>query len=196
MKLNRTEICGNIASGKTTLGRLLGRDSFVSIYEKFTENPFYQAFYQDPVGNSFETELTFHLQHYHAIKTNQLPQDIPFTCDFSLTLDQAYADVTLRGRRAELFSQVSDELIEEVGLPSKVIYLNCPERVLLERIRARNREPEKAITIEYLEALRKAIDKRIIETEKRTKVIRIDSNELDFATNPHDQKKILSILSF
>ena len=65
----RIEICGGIASGKTTLANLLARSNIDPILEDFQTNLFWRAFYADPAGTAFETEITFLLQHYHQIKT-------------------------------------------------------------------------------------------------------------------------------
>lgn len=65
----RVEFCGGIASGKTTLTKLLQIENLTSVFEDFGKNPFYRAFYHDPVGTAFETELTFLSQHYHLEKS-------------------------------------------------------------------------------------------------------------------------------
>ena len=68
----RIEICGGIASGKTSLAKLLEEHTIGTvIYEDFKVNPFWEAFYNNPGEYIFETELTFTLQHYHEIKKRQ-----------------------------------------------------------------------------------------------------------------------------
>lgn len=190
------EICGNIASGKTTLTELLQKNCNRAIFEDFHSNPFYKAFYLNAKEYSFETELTFHLQHYHAKKIEKdFPQIV--YCDFSMLLDRAYADVTLSGKRHFLFTQISDELEEEIGPPTKIIRLFCQEEVLLARIIARNREPEKSITIDYLKSLTAAIDKRIealASSQPNIKIINIDSHQYDFADDAKAQEAILKVI--
>lgn len=68
----RIEICGGIASGKTTLAKLLEENGIgKAIYENFEKNPFWEAFYKNPSKYAFETEIAFTLQHYHEIKKKQ-----------------------------------------------------------------------------------------------------------------------------
>ena len=55
----RIEICGGIASGKTTLGGALDGKETLCCFEKFEANPFWSAFYNDPAENAFEAEITF-----------------------------------------------------------------------------------------------------------------------------------------
>ncbi len=174
----RIEICGNIASGKTTLcGHLSPFDCFI-IYESFATNPFLKAFYSNPARFSFETEITFLLQHYHAIKTAAEAKNK--VCDFSIILDKAYADVTLPHRHREIFLTVAEEVDRELEFPQTIIYLQCPEDVLLERISRRNRDFEKSITIDYLRKLTQAIEARVDEAAKRSNVITVNSHEINF----------------
>lgn len=178
--MHRIEICGNIASGKTTLSRSLEACGLSAVEEKYLKNPFIEAFYTNPSFFSFETEITFLLQHYHAIKTAN--SKATFTCDYSLTLDKAYADVTLPPTRRDIFLSIADELESEIGQPSKIIYLKCPAEVLLSRIKERNRPFEASIDIKYLEALSKAIDLRMVERSKRIEVEVVNSHEVNFVS--------------
>lgn len=176
--MKRIEICGNIASGKTTLCRGFQCQVREVIFEDFKKNPFYEAFYQDPHAYSFETELTFLLQHYHAIKIfNHLEY---FACDYSILQDMAYADVNLTGNRHQIFLEVFNEIQRELGHSQTLIYLTCPENILLERIKARSREAEVSITVDYLKALAKALSSRVKSVYSHTNVISINSHLIDF----------------
>src|SRR5258708_34419241 len=94
------EVCGVIASGKTSVATAL-QDMIHAEFEEFSKNPFFEAFYQDPSRNAFETELTFALQHYHQIKVSA--SDVPAVCfDFSPELDLAYANLNLEGERLSI----------------------------------------------------------------------------------------------
>jgi deoxyadenosine/deoxycytidine kinase len=174
----RIEICGNIASGKTTLANSLSACGITSVEENFLRNPFIEAFYENPEFYSFETEVTFLLQHYHSIKrlnTNKL-----VSCDFSITLDLAYADVTLTQNRRKIFIEICSELEHEIGRPSKIVHLSCPEKILISRIQRRCRHFEASISIDYLTELTKAINFRIAEASKYSEIISIDSHKNNF----------------
>ena len=177
--MSRIEICGNIASGKTTLCSNLNSGK-IAVFENFKENPFYIDFYSDPITYSFETEITFLLQHYHSIK--RVKEDLLLVCDFSLLLDIAYADVNLSGERHRIFLEIVDELQKEIGHPSKIIFLTCPVEMLLQRIISRNREVETSITVDYLRAIEKAVLFRIREISIKVPIVTIDSNTIDFRT--------------
>ncbi len=182
LKFTRVEICGGIASGKTTLANLLRSEDRPIVLEDFSSNPFWRAFYADPNNTAFETEITFLLQHYHQIKIADNQK--PFVCDFSLFLDYAYAQVTLKGSRFEIFERVYNEVRSHVSPPSLLVHLQCEPAVELERIRARGRDAETSITLDYLKSLNECVDTLVSKLPKTQKVLKLNSVIHDFA---HDE---------
>jgi len=53
----RIEITGAIGSGKSSLAKLLLDHGFDVVFEEFKMNPFWRAFYSNPIKYNFETEL-------------------------------------------------------------------------------------------------------------------------------------------
>lgn len=191
----RTEILGNIASGKTTIAGMFC-DSLSVCIENFHANPFYAAFYSNPELNAFEAELTFTLQHYHQIKSSAISEKDSLICDFSLWLDAAYSEVTLTRNRLEIYRVVHKELISEIGLPKYVIHLECPSNEILKRIHDRGRKHEQSINIDYLEGIRAAIqDQLIILAKHGVEIITIDSNAIDFANEQEGISQVKEILA-
>ena len=190
----RIEICGNIASGKTTLSKGITACGLKSGKESFSNNPFIKDFYKNSRMFSFETEITFLLQHYHSIKTTEAINSI--VCDYSLTLDKAYSDVTLPPGRRYIFMQIAEELEYEIGLPEKIIHLQCPEEVLLSRIKKRRRYFESSITIDYLRSLTLAIENRVREIPSHVEVVTINSHKINFTEGIADSPELASICQF
>jgi len=178
MKPLRIEICGNIASGKTTLCSSLADTGCIAVEETFLQNPFISKFYEDPVRYSFETEISFVLQHYHSIKT--INSSSPLVCDYSFVLDKAYADVTLATDRRNIFFSIADEIELEIGTPELLIHLQCPEEVLVERIRKRGRRFESSISVDYLKTLTMAIESRVAAAKEIATIVTINSHAVDF----------------
>ncbi len=193
MTNTRIEICGVIAAGKTSIAHLFAGGDFAPVFEQFAKHPFLEAFYQDPAQYSFETEITFLLQHYHDIKVAK-ENNPSIICDFSLVLDRAFADVTLSESRRRLFKSIADELEQEIGLPSILVYLKCPEKILLQRIKNRNRIVEQSIAIEYISDLSKAVKRRIEKSSRDISVVEIDSNQFDFVTCPEDKQTVKDLI--
>ena len=190
MTLRRIEICGGIASGKTTFAKLLSRLGFSVILEDFKSNPFWQAFYSDPSKYAFETEISFMLQHYHQIKKGGFDRNI-ITCDYSFWLDRAYAAIGLKGSHLTTFKLVYKEIRKELSAPELTIYLLCDPPTELSRIRERGRAVEAGIGIEFLETLNAAIETEMRLAAKGHNIVKIDSTRNNFAC---DEKVIEEML--
>jgi len=183
----RIEICGGIASGKTTLAKLLEENMVGKvIYENFRINPFWKAFYENPSKYTFETEIAFTLQHYHEIKKNS-DQDILIT-DYSFYLDLAYAKLGLQDKKLKIYLDLLEEIYNDISSENLLIYLNCNSSIELSRIKRRNRDVEQNIEVGFLEML----NIELMEVIKNIDFIQIDSNEYDFANNLLDKENVLN----
>ena len=179
--MDRIEIAGCIASGKTTLVDMLsGGSSMVRVQEDHTINPFWQAFYTDPSICTFETEITFLLQHYHFAKLTALKSKSVMLLDHSFELDMAYAEIGLEAPRKEIFSSIYREIIAEIGLPRILILISCSADQALKRIQGRGRSFENNITLEFLADLQRAVERRVAKIANCVPVIEIDSESTDF----------------
>ncbi len=180
----RIEVCGGIASGKTTLANLVGRAGVHPVFENFQENPFWRDFYSNPGEFIFETEITFTLQHYNLIKKSLISSNL-FVCDFSLFLDLAYAELGLTNPKLQSFMSVFEIIINEVEYPDVLIHLECDAETELKRIRSRDREVEKSINLDFLTALNNSVIKQVNDMKEKTHVITLNSARNNFA---HDEK--------
>lgn len=189
----RVEVCGGIASGKTTLGALGIAAGYSVLLEDFHENPFWRAFYADPKRHAFETEVTFLLQHYHAVRAQRGPA--PLICDFAFILDRSYADVTLDASAREGFEAVYQYVADHVGSPDFLIYLRCSARTELARIRRRARTPEAGIEEGYLTALKAAVERRVeAACTQNISMLCIDSERQDFANDSNTRGDLVALL--
>ena len=190
----RIEICGGIASGKTTLASLLSTKGHYGIYESFTNNPFWSAFYTDPVKYAFETEIAFTLQHYHQLKSHP-ETNTPVVCDYSFLLDIAYAEMGLKGSQLEAFKAVYAEIQKELPPPALVIHLQCDPDVELARIRARAREVEKNITVDFLRSLNEAVLVQIDRARGHVPILAIDSARNNFVDDEDVKRRVLQMVA-
>lgn len=185
----RLEICGGIASGKTTLARLLQRAGFTPVLEEFRRNPFLDAFYTNPVRYAVETELSFLLQHFHAIKKSDSARAIR-ACDFSFVLDHAYAKVTLPVKQQRQFATLLRSLIDQIGEANLFVHLTCPPSVELARIRRRGRRPEQGISERYLADINDELAALLLSAAPNVFVL--DSHKLNFATSNRVRTQVLT----
>jgi deoxyadenosine/deoxycytidine kinase len=178
----RIEICGGIASGKTTMASLFDAHAELAL-EDFTATPFWRPFYETPGFYNFEAELSFLLQHYHQIKRRSLEgggRDI-LVCDFSYRLDRAYSTVSLEGREFQAFEGVYKQVLTDSIGPGLLIHLQCTPETQMQRIRARARKVESGITIQFLDSLNAAIEREIALARGSVPIVSIDSETSNFA---------------
>lgn len=173
------ELCGGVAAGKTTIVNV-ARRVVVPLLERYEKNPFWRKFYKEPERVAFETELSFLMLHYHERKLCKA-QSLPVASDFSPVLDRAYAEVTLREGQLRAFRAVYEQVREELGDPSLLVYLRCGAPEQLQRIRRRRRRAEKTIQLEFLEALNRSLERQVDRVRSTVPVLEIDSEHRDFA---------------
>lgn len=193
MQTLRVEICGCIASGKTTFASILNKIGIEPIYESFQSNPFWEAFYAEPQKYTFETEISFMLQHYHQIKKKCADNKI-MVCDYSFLLDMAYAEMGLQGSRLAAFKVVYEEIRKELPHPALIIHLQCDPETELTRINNRGRSVEQSITTDFLRSLNDAIETQIDEARPNTKIIAIDSAKINFVDDETLQKELIALV--
>lgn len=173
--MKRIEIAGNIASGKTTATKILNKLGFHCIYEDFKAVPFWRKYYENPNAYSYETEISFLIQHYHQIKvanTNNI-----LVCDYSFLNDLAYAKLGLSDKRQDIFGMFLDDVLLEIGEPIFTIKLTTPIDVLKNRIIERKREVESNITEGFLQNLENKIT---ISNKYKTPMISLSNNDTVF----------------
>lgn len=189
----RIEVCGGIASGKTTFATLFEGAATV-VYENFQAVPFWKDFYAAPTDNAFETELSFLLQHYHQVKRAQSKSQNVVVCDFSFALDAAYAHVSLNRGDLKAFLGVLEQVREHLGPPQLLVALNCPAETEMSRIHARGRATESRINLAFLENLNTVIEPERQRLAQSIPILEVDSAEQDFAHDSDVKKKLLQMV--
>jgi deoxyadenosine/deoxycytidine kinase len=192
--MNRIEICGGIASGKTSFASVMDRLALEIILEDFAQNPFWKAFYTNPGKYIFETEIAFTLLHYHQIKKQIESGSEIIVCDFSFPLDLAYAKIGLTGSQLKTFERVYSEVRKELGSPSLLVHLKCDADTELARIRKRNRPEESSINLDFLDRLNKAVEKEVSMLQPKCPIITVDSAVKDFANQEATKEEMRQLI--
>ena len=189
------EICGGIASGKTTFASLMTKIGLIPIFEDFKKSPFWEAFYRNPGKYIFETEVSFILLHYHQIKkTLESSKSNKLIYDFSFLLDLAYAKIGLTGNQLKAFECVLDEIRKDLPKSNLIVYLICDAKTELERIRKRARDEESSINIDFLDSLNKALHKEVEKIQDATLVITVDSGKKDFSNVERVKDEMVNLI--
>jgi deoxyadenosine/deoxycytidine kinase len=172
---------GPIGVGKTTLVQQLAKKlNARTVLEEIEANPFVREFYFDPKRTAFQTQMFFLLSRYQ--QQLDLKQEELFSrrtiCDYIFDKDRIFAYLTLNTAELALYDRIYGLLNPRVPLPDLVVYLQARPQVLLDRIRSRNRDWERPITLEYLERVSTAYNDYFFRYDK-TPLLVINTSEID-----------------
>jgi len=178
-------IAGMIGAGKSTLATALGQHLGIDVYyEPVDDNEYLADFYRDTRTYAFATQVYLlnrrFQQHQEIIwRGRSAVQDRTIYEDSIFA--RMLADTGLMDERdyrtyVQLFKHMSNFMCR----PSVIVYLDVPPERSLERIRARNRDVEAGVSVEYLRALYAAYGRFVVDISKTIPVIRVDYDR--FAT--------------
>lgn len=152
-------VAGNIGSGKSTLTGLLA-ESFAwrPYYEHVEGNPYLADFYADMRRWAFHLQVYFlskRFQHHQEILASPVSviQDRTIYEDAEIFARNLHENGHIDARDHENYRELFDTMIQFLDPPDLLIYLRTSVPVLVERIRSRGREYERAIPVEYLTQL-------------------------------------------
>jgi len=182
-------VAGNIGAGKTSLTERLGKQlGWQTAFESVADNPYLPDFYSDMRGWAFHLNVFFlgHRAEQHlalarsgasAIIDRSIYEDAEIFARAGLELG------TLQERDYRTYRRVFDLVVGALPAPDLLIYLRAEVPVLLERIQARARDMERAITAEYLGLLDRLYEEWMARFDL-CPVLTIRTADLDFVHSP------------
>lgn len=176
----RIEICGAIASGKTTLTKAFSSITNNLVFEDFSKVSFIDEFYKNPSQYAFETEIAFTLQHYFQLKQASFNNEL-CVADFSLVGDYAFAHANLSEHEFDIYKQIFNFIIDKIGKPQKLVCLKSSPQILSKRILERGRENEQNIPEDYLNKIEVSLIQAVQAVYSNVPVVFINTNEISFS---------------
>jgi deoxyguanosine kinase len=193
VRKNYIAVEGPLGVGKTSLALLLAeRIHGRTILEDAEDNPFLASFYKDPRRFAFQTQLFFILRRFQRqeeINQIDLFKRVVVT-DFLFDKDRIFARLNLDDREFGLYQQVFNLLKVKSAKPDLVIFLQARTDVLKERIRKRNRDYEKPVTLGYLDEINQAFNEFFFHYNE-TPLLVINASEIDFVNVPSDLDNLI-----
>jgi len=172
---------GNIAAGKSTIGRRLAESELFGFVEEpvgawqqdFEEN-LLDLFYKDTNRWAFTfqlaafttraktwTEVLALIDHRNVVLERSI------YCDRYVSAKNCYQSGLMKKTEWQLYCKLWDWLESNwCADPDRIVYLRTPAEVCLERIEARGRAEETTIPIEYLRDLEVLHDEWLIDNPK------------------------------
>jgi deoxyguanosine kinase len=179
---------GPIGVGKTSLAKMLAEEfEGRLILEDVEENPFLRPFYEARDKHAFQTQVFFLLSRYKQ-QQGAMQQDLfaqTTVADYIFDKDRIFATVNLSDTELALYDQIYALLDHRVTRPDLVIYLQAGTRVLLERVKRRGKDYERALEARYLEKLAEAYNNYFFYYAA-TPLLVINTDAIDFIQSRGD----------
>lgn len=192
-------ITGPVASGKTTLGKVIAEQfSFSLISENLNSHPYLSLFYEDMNKWGFHTATWFltnaiSTQHHiqNTLNHRSVCQDWYCKEHHNVYNSQMYETGILSKEEYKICSIINETLDSILINPDLLIYLTANSHTLQSRIFDRSRPAEiiNPPTIEYIETLRLKYEEWT--NTLNSPMLKIDTHELDLFSKKV-QKKVTS----
>jgi len=193
----RVLISGAIATGKTTLGRLLAEDTtWIVLREDIRKYCYLPSYYREPARWAFHTSVDFltrkafeqlSLDHPGRVVVHDLSLDEVFY----VYCHKHYDDGRISKRDIDCLARLHAVMAGATGRPDLVVFLDAPSRVLLTRIRKRGRAYEHSVSLTYLQDICQRYRRWVRSLEKTTRVLRLDTTVVNYA---HDRQHAAKVL--
>lgn len=194
-------IIGNIGAGKTTLTQMLGEHyGWEVMYEAVEGNPYLADFYEDMERWAFNLQIFFLNNRFAQVQTirsatySTIIQDRTIYEDAFVFARNLYDSKIMTERDYRSYLLLFESIIKTVSQPDLLIYLKADIPKLVSQIKKRGREFEADISEDYLRNLNHYYED-FSENYDHGKLITIDVNNMDFASNPEDFETIVKQLN-
>jgi len=170
---------GNIGAGKTTVGRAIAASGLYGFIEeptrawreKFASNML-ENLYRDPARWAFTFQICTFITRAKswpeiAALTNhrRVILERSIFCDRFVFVENFYRIGLMTPAEYQLYCGLWEFMTSRyLDQPDMIIYLRTPSEVCLERIKARGREEERGISLEYLLQLERLHDEWLLHS--------------------------------
>lgn len=199
VQIKHIAIAGNIGAGKTTLCTQLARYFGWDVhYESADDNPYLIDFYNDMRRWSFNLQIFFLNNRYRQILRilkgdKTVIQDRTIYEDAYIFAPNLHDMGLMSSRDFQNYFDLFQTMSSQIQPPDLLIYLRAGIPTLVDHIQLRGRDYEGNISLDYLRRLNERYEEWI-SGYKEGKLLIINSDDVDFATDPEDLGKVINLV--
>jgi deoxyadenosine/deoxycytidine kinase len=193
-------VAGNMGAGKSSLVEWLQHQfGMTPFFEPNEENPYLSDFYGDMPRWAMSSQLFFlvrRFQIHRAIDRTAHHDARPIVQDRTLYEDAEVFAAHLHeaghidARDWATYHELYRTLRQEIRPPDLMIYLRCPLKALVQRIKRRGRPFEKAIPRSYLASLERLYEAWLSRYDL-SEVLVIETDRLDYIERMFDRLEVI-----
>ena len=156
-------VAGNMGAGKSSLVAWLEHEfGMIPFFEPNAENPYLADFYADMPRFAMRSQLFFLVRRFEihravveraACDPRPIVQDRTLYEDAEIFAAHHHRVGNIDDRDWAMYQDLYRALRGEIRPPDLMIYLRCPMKTLVRRIKERGRDYERAVPRSYLKAL-------------------------------------------
>ncbi len=190
-------IAGNIGSGKSSLTRRLAEKfSWIPYYESVADNPYLSDFYADMERWSFNLQIYFLAHRFNTHKEiverpNSVIQDRSIYEDVEIFARNLHKLGKMSDRDHQTYTNLFAEMTSYLRPPDLLVYLQADVKTLVKQIKARGRDFEKDIDVNYISELNNSYEEWI-KRYSYGRVMTINTDDLDFVHADKDFDHIIT----
>ncbi len=191
---NYIVIEGPLGIGKTSLAvKLAERINGQTLLENTEDNPFLDKFYQNPRRYAFQIQMFFLLRRYqHSMEISQKGLfKSAVVSDYLFDKDRIFARTNLDDNEFWLYEQLFQLLKKRIPPPDLVIFLQANTEILMQRIRKRDMEYERAINFKYLDEINQAFNDFFFHYTDAPMLV-VNASNIDFVNIPEDFEDLVN----
>ncbi len=193
-------VAGNMGAGKSSLVAWLESQlDMVPFFEPHEENPYLADFYADMARYALSSQLFFLIQRFRIHKDievkarkagRHIVQDRTLYEDAEVFAAHLHKQGHLAGRDWDMYRELYETLSSEIRPPDLMVYLRCPVRVIMQRIKKRGRAFEQAVPRAYIASLHELYE-AWFERYAASDTIVIETDRVDYIEHLFDRHELL-----
>ncbi len=189
-------ISGNVGAGKSTMVNFLCKTyNLKPFFEPNELNPYLEDFYRDMKRWAFMSQIHYlsHKFRIHQELSNikePVIQDRTIYEDAEIFATNLYKTKIMNEREFDTYYGMYQTILKSLAPPDLMIYLECPMRTIMKRIKLRGRPAEKETPTRYFKQLNNLYEKWI-SNYTLSPVVRISTEKLDYISDFIDRGDLI-----